>query len=320
MLRMRSTALTVSVVTGLSLAGCLEPLSEDKAGYSRNLLPSDAEIASVSEDPSFTRRVDMNDGITGTTVARKSGFAVGLPVKYWELGAGRGSATPAYSLARCDDEGKPLPDGVLDHPMLFDAVPGDADYSQFWAINYVCVTPAYTGQRIINLAALSDAYELGLALEPAAPLAFRHVPMIMEGVTFEEASGDVPAVRGAYCRSYQFTSADFGASAEIDPSIVTNNKQIAIGYVYDLNRPGSTKVERVVFSSAAFNADGTRSAKYAPAWTIVNVTITADADIESFTQESDIATVNMDRTFTKASAAVVSVTASMNRSTRAVQF
>jgi hypothetical protein len=316
---MRTTALTVSVLTGLSLAGCLEPLSEDNAGYSRNLLPSDAEIASVSEDPSFTRRVDVNDGITGTSVAQKNGFAVGLPVKYWELGAGRGSGTPAYQLARCDSEGQPLQDGILDHPLLFDAVPGDADYSQVWAINYVCVTPAYAGQRIANLLALSDAYELGLALEPKAASAWKHIPIVMEGVTLEGAQ-NLPALRTGYCRNYQFTMADFGPSAEIDAALVTNGKQVAIGYVYDLNRPGSTKVERVVFGSPQFNEDGSRSAKYVPIWTVVNVTIAADADINTFSKESDIATANMDKTFTKSGPTVVTVTASANRSTRAIQF
>jgi hypothetical protein len=317
---MRTTALTVSMVTGLSLAGCLDPLSEDAAGYSRNLLPADAEIASVSEDPSFTRKIDMNDGVTGTTVAQKNGFAVGLPVKYWELGAGRGSATPAYQLAHCDDEGMPLEGGLLDHPMLFDTVPGDADYSQVWAINYVCVTPKYTGQRIANMLALSDAYELGLALEPKGAAAWKHAPAIMEGVTFDGANDKGPALIAAYCRNFQFTLFDYGSSAQIDGSLVTNGKMVTIGNVYDINRPGSTKVERVVFGSAGFEPDGTRNAKYVPVWTVVNVTIAADADINSFGQESDIATVNMDKTFTKAGPSVVSVTASTTRSTRVVQF
>jgi hypothetical protein len=317
MLRMRKAALGISMLTGLSVAGCLEPFSDDKAGYSRNLLPSDAEISSVMDDPSYTRKIDMNDGVTGESVAQKSGFALGMPVKYWELGAGRGSGTPAYQLARCDDQGQPLPGGLVDHPMLFDTVPGDSDYSQFWAINYVCVTPSYAGERITNLAALSDAYELGLALEPKGAAAWKHAPAIMDGVSL--MGENAPALRSAYCRGYQFTLVDYGVNAEIDPSIVTNGKQIATGNVYDLTRPGSTKVERVVFSSAAFNEDGTRSAKYAPAWTVVNVTITADADIETFAQESDIATVK-DKTFTKAGPTVVSVTASTTRSTRVVQF
>ena len=170
-----------------------------------------------------------------------------------------------------------------------------------------------------NLPALADAYELGLAIEPKAPLAWRHSPAIMEGVTLDGA-GDLPALVTGYCRSYRFTVVDFGAAGEIDPSIVTNNKSIAIGYVYDLNRPGSTKVERVVFGSPGFNEDGSRTAKYVPVWTVVNATITADADINTFTKESDIATVNMDKTFTKAGPTVVSVVASTTRSTRAVQF
>ena len=71
--------------------------------------------------------------------------------------------------------------------------------------------------------------------------------------------------------------------------------------MYDLNRPGSTKVERVVFAIAGAS---TRTARAPPSTCppglCVNVTIAADADIDSFVQESDIATVNMDRTFTKA--------------------
>ena len=99
---------------------------------------------------------------------------------------------------------------------MFDAIPGDADYSQYWAIHYVCVTPSYAGQRIANLLALSDAYELGLALEPSAPLAWAHVPVVIEGVTLDGATGEYPTLRTVYCRNYQFTVADFGPNAEID--------------------------------------------------------------------------------------------------------
>ena len=66
MSRVRSTALSV-----LLLGGCLDPLSEDAAGYSRNLLPADAEVASVSGDPALTRRIDMNDGISNFSAPLK---------------------------------------------------------------------------------------------------------------------------------------------------------------------------------------------------------------------------------------------------------
>jgi hypothetical protein len=168
--------------------------------------------------------------------------------------------------------------------------------------------------------ALSDAYELGLALEPKEALAWKHAPAIMEGVSLDGANDRGPALVAGYCRNYQFTMVDYGAYAQVDPSLVMKGKQITIGNVYDINRPGSTKVERVVFGSAGFNEDGTHSSAYTPVWTVVNVTIAADADINSFVQESDIATVNMDKTFTKASPSVVSVTASTTRSTRVVQF
>lgn len=299
------------------LSGCLDPLTEDEAGYSRNLLPADAEIGSANDDPAISRKVDMNDGISNGSAPLKPAYAVGVQVKYWDLGVGRGTGTPAYKLAHCD--GEQVPVNMVDHPVLFDSVPGDADYTQFWAISFVCVTDKYAGQRITNLLALSDAYELGLALEPKEPLAWVHMPVVQDGVALAEAGPDV-AMRDAYARSLRFTMVDFGEQGNVDASIVTNGKSITTGYVYEIARQGSTKVERVVFGSAGFNPDGTRSPKYAGAWTLVTVSITADADIEMFKQESDIATINMDRTLTKANDKITSLTTTMTRTSREVQF
>jgi hypothetical protein len=55
-------------------------------------------------------------------------------------------------------------------------------------------------------------------------------------------------------------------------------------------------------------------------WTLVNVTVAADADLNLFSQESAIATINMDRTFTKASDKITSIVASTTRTSREVQF
>lgn len=314
MSRVGSAALSM-----LLLSGCLDPLTEDGAGYSRNLLPADAEVASVSGDPAFTRRIDMNDGISMGNAPLKNGFAMGKAVKYWDLGAGRGTGTPAYKLARCNDAQEPLEGGVLDHPILFDAVPGDSDYTQFWAVSFVCVTDKYKGERITNMLALSDAYELGIALEPPAAMQWLHAPVVQEGVTLEGA-GDGMGLKTAYCRGLAFTIADLGEQAVVDPSIVSMGKSITTGNVYEIVRQGSTKIERVVFGSAGFNEDGSRSEKYVGVWTLVNVTITADASLDMFTKESEIATVNMDRTFTKANDKITTITASMTRTSREVQF
>lgn len=311
MLRMRRTALGC-----LMLAGCLDPLTDDQPGYSRHILPSGAEVTSVADDPATTRRIDLNDGISMGKAALKSAFAVGLPVKYWDLGAGRGTAVPAYQLARCNADG--LPEGEQpDHPLLIDALPGDPDYSQIWAIYYVCVTPAYESQLITSLPALSDAYELGLVNEPKKPLAWQHQPIVLDGVVLDGASASIDAARTVFVRAMRANSVSFGADGAV---VTTNGKSVTTGNVYELVRPGSTKVERVVFDSAGFTPEGGRGESYAPVWTVVTVTITADADISTFSKDSDIATVNMDRTFTKASASVVSVVATTNRSARAVQF
>jgi hypothetical protein len=314
MSRVRSTALSV-----LLLSGCLDPLTEDAAGYSRNLLPADAAVSSVSADPAFTRRIDMNDGISNLSAPLKSGFAMGKPVKYWDLGAGRGTGTPAYQLARCDAEQVPLQDGQIDHPLLFDAVPGDSDYTQFWAVSFVCVTPKYQGQRITTMLALADAYELGLVLEPKEAMKWVHAPVVQEGAVLEGAGPNV-GLHTAYCRGLAFTVADFGEAGTVDPSIVSMGKSITSGNVYEIVKAGSMKVERVVFGSAGFNEDGSRSEKYVGVWTLVNVTVAADADLNLFSQESAIATINMDRTFTKASDKITSIVASTTRTSREVQF
>lgn len=315
MVRVRSAALLMSLWCG----GCLDPLTEDEAGYSRNLLPADADVPSVSEDPAFSRRVDVNDGISNGMAPLKSAYAVGSPVKYWELGTGRGTGTPAYRFARCDADQVPLEGGMVEHPMLFDAIPGDTDYTQFWAISFVCVTPEYQGQRITNMAALSDAYELGLALEPKEPLQWLHVPVVQEGVVLDGAGAGV-GLRDAYSRGLRFTVADFGDPAVVDPSVVSMGKSITTSNVYEIVRQGSTKVERVVFGSAGFDEGATRGPKYVGVWTLVNVTITADADIEMFKQESDIATINMDKTLTKANDKITNLVVSMTRTSREVQF
>lgn len=313
-----SRVLSAALFTVLG-SGCLDPLTEDEAGYSRHLLPADGEVVSVSDDPALSRKVDMNDGISNGSAPLKPAYAVGVQVKYWDLGTGRGTGTPAYRLARCDGDQVPLRDGAVDHPLLFDAVPGDADYTQFWAVSFVCVTDKYQGQRITNLLALEDAYELGLALEPKEPLAWVHSPAVQEGVELVDA-GEQVRLRDAYARGLRFTVVDFGEQGTIDPSIVSMGKSITTGNVYEIVRQGSTKVERVVFGSAGFNEDGTRSPKYVGVWTLVTAAVTADADIEMFTQESDIATINMDRTLTKASDKITTLTTTMTRTSREVQF
>ena len=298
-------------------AGCLEPQTDDQAGYSRNLLPSGATVKSGATDTIISRKVDMGDAVSMGKATPKPAWAAGHAVKYWELGVARGTALPAFQLARCDDKGVPLENGVLDHPMLVDAIPGDADYTQFWGIYYACVTPAYRGELVPSLLALNDAYEMGLLKEPTEPLAWKHCPLVSDGVVLEEAPEDLGWTRTAFYRGYALSYIDFGLQGSV---VASMGRTVSTGNVYELVKQGSTKVERVVFASAAFNEDGTRSDKYTPVWTIVNVVIAATADPTTFLQESDIATQNMDRTFTKASESVISVTASMNRVARPIMF
>jgi hypothetical protein len=292
-------------------------LTEDDPGYSRHLLPSDAVVRSGATDTTISRRVDMGDGVTMGKATPKSAWAAGRSIRYWDLGVARGTAVPAFLLAHCDAEGKPLEDGVIDHPMLIDAIPVDADYTQFWGMYYACITPKYRGQRITSLLALNDAYEMGLLIEPKEPLAWKHCPIVSEGVVLEDAPEGLGWTRTAYYRGFALTYVDFGPQGNV---VASMGKSVSTGNVYELVRPGSTKVERVVFATAAFNEDGTRSDTYTPVWTIVTVTIAATADIMTFSQESDIATANMDRTFTKASESVVSVMSTSNRVARPILF
>lgn len=316
MLRSRIAALAIGISSVGTLAGCLEPMGDDEPGFSRYLLDAGSEVRSVSVDPGMNRKIDMNDGVSMLKAAPKSAWAQGRQVSYWDLGVGRASATPAYRLARCNADGTPDETRPVDHPLLIDALPGDADYSQMWAIYFVCVTPAYRGELVPSLSALSDLYELKKAREPEEPLAWSFGPVLQDGVVLDQAGPSI-SLKTAYLRNFAVQYGDFGANGAV---VTSDGKRVTTPNVYELTRPGSTRVERVIFSSSAIDPEGRRAEGYAPIWTLVNVVITADADINSFKQESDVVTVNADKSLTKAGPTVVSVTTSTTRSSRPVQF
>jgi hypothetical protein len=279
------------------VSGCLDPLVDDAPGYSWRVLPEGTRVPKAAADYELNHKIDQDDALEAGELAPSQGFAAGTPVRYWDLGAAKATIAPAYLLTRCDGAGKPIEGGALPHLLLVDSVPGDADYTPFRSLNMTCVRPTYAGELITSLEALSDAIDLGILDEPSAPQRWVNYPVVAAGVKFKTAV--FPALyRGAQIEHLSFMSHE-GTFAFAD-------KRIKAANVYEVVRDGSDAVERVVFAQALLDAHGKPNPRYAPAWRVVTVTISEDADIEAFTREEDLVLVAEDGTLTAAREAVLS--------------
>ena len=99
-------ALVIAISTLAS--GCVGPLVSDEFGFSARILPADAEIPFVDEDPQLTAQIQENDGLDTNPIPRLQGYAEGQVVYYWDFGETSTSAVPFYSFNNCDEEGNAL--------------------------------------------------------------------------------------------------------------------------------------------------------------------------------------------------------------------
>lgn len=309
---------------------CLDPLTGDKPGYSRFVMPAGTTVPSAYADPLLTRKIDLNDGVSSPAVPLKDGFAAGVAVKYWDFGAAKKMA-PAYGLADCSS-GAPVPlDGV---PIVVDNVPGDTDYSAYRGYQWACITAKYQQERpvISSLDALNDAIELELVLDPTGVPASSWVnqPIVNANVGLTFPSGYVQPAKTAYYRGTQVLYHDMvtqeGAFA-VDPT------GIKPGNVYELVKPGSMTPSRVIFSQPLKNADGSPNPKYVPSWFVVTLTLKAqqgadpmaaaaalDALIATLNNADDLVTVGMNNAITvKNTMAIQSATVTTTRVNRPFQ-
>jgi hypothetical protein len=268
--------------------GCLDALVSDEPGYSRLVLPEGTEVPSADDDTDLNARIDASDGVDAPLVDLRSGFAEGEEVRYWDFGAGSVKAVPGFMLTRCTADGSPKADGrVSEHPMLFDSVPGDRDYSALRAVQAVCVTDKYDDELITSLSALDDAIDIGIVEEPSEASYWFNCPVVAKGVALDVA-GDEPLppdaafYRGTRIHCMDLAQQEGEFSTDVPPTVAN---------VYELRRKGDSFGLRVVFSIAP-RTDGVRSPEYSPVWKLVKVTLASDANLEDYTRVSDFAAMD----------------------------
>ncbi|HUQ02704.1 MAG TPA: hypothetical protein VM261_09430 [Kofleriaceae bacterium] len=203
----------------LCVSACaLEPLVDDGAGASVHVLPPGAEVPRVDEDPELVHQITVHDGLDDGAladamgvIARKTGWAGGVAVKYWSFGPATKTGAPVYVLVDGNGVG-------VDHPYLFDTVPGDPGYSALRRVIHVPITDAYHGERLTTLRALDDAIELGLVEPPVPSGTWFNAPMVPPGTTLEVGLGKPPvAPAEVYADGYRVDTFVFGGDRGVQP-------------------------------------------------------------------------------------------------------
>jgi hypothetical protein len=169
-------------------AGCLEPAVSDVPGSSVNILPAGSAVPHVSANADLTRQIRVGDGLNdqaledaGGLVKLKDGFAAGAAVKYWDFGAVPDTGGLLFRLVQKDgDTITPI-----NHPLIANAIPGDAGYSPLWMIQDVVVTEHYHGEVLTSLVALTDAVDLGLVEDPMPAMLWMDGPIVAYGTKLD---------------------------------------------------------------------------------------------------------------------------------------
>lgn len=196
--------LPIGLAAWAVLGGCVDPLSEDDVpprdilfhfDPERDERPTPREAAASSHDwgvpEDLADEIDEYDAIAGEVAARLSAFSGGQRVWYWDFGPSPTFAAPLWQLVNPFSEGEePVP---IDHPLIWDVVPGDAAYSPYWRIYRVAVTDKYAGERLISRRALDEALELGLILPPQPTNLYANCPVVDEAVRMQIRPGSFPA-------------------------------------------------------------------------------------------------------------------------------
>jgi hypothetical protein len=189
--------LALFLTCSLGWVGCLEP-SPQHGLYSSYVLPADARVPRLEDDPAATKRLDANDGL-GMSVTLHSAFVAGSEVQYWDFGQLTSiSVKPMYIFRRSADGASDFSRDV-GHPDLIDSIPGDTTYTPLRQIFAVYVTDTYKGERMTSLRAIDDAVELGIAASPSPAKFFVNCDVTLSTVQLQAASdGTTMAPGDAY--------------------------------------------------------------------------------------------------------------------------
>lgn len=200
-------------------SGCLlEPLVDDGERTSVYILPPGADVPRVDTDEERVHQISVHDGLEDGpledakgVILRKTGWSAGAQVKYWSFGPAPRIGAPVYVLV--DGNG-----ARIDHPYLFDTMPGDPGYAPLRRIVNVTVTDRYRGERLTTIRALTDAIELALVYEPLNSGTWANLPVVPPGTTLEVGTDVAPARPfEVYAGGFRVDVFAFGGDRGIQP-------------------------------------------------------------------------------------------------------
>ena len=234
-----SSTIVMASLAGLATA-CLDPLTSDEAPAPASLLlPAGSLVPSGYLDDAVAQQIANNDGVESGVVPLLKGFSEGGPIRYWDFGESVDFATPIFILA--DKRGMETDAYVrLDHLPIIDSIPGDLNYSPFWAFFHVEVTDVYQGELITSVAAMEEAQELGLILAPVPEGRAKNCPLVAEDVTLQISTAEPRPPSQLYWRGQMLNYYDFGWTPELVSARVPELP------MYTLRRVGEELLSEVV--------------------------------------------------------------------------
>jgi hypothetical protein len=218
-------------------SGCLEPRVSDEVPGTGLILPAGSIVPSIATDPILAAQVDAGDAVD-RRVPLNSGFVGGGQVFFWDFGPAPDNSAPLIFLRR------PTTDGSIElvpHPPILDVIPGDPNYTPFWAIWHVDVTELYDGEVIPSLEALQEAQDRGLVVMPEQRPTYLNCPVVHPDVRIEVGAGNEDAAPSpGFYRGLQVDLVNFAFRP-----LLEDKTHVPIADLYVLNRDGSAPLDEV---------------------------------------------------------------------------
>lgn len=271
-------------------SGCLEPRVSDELPTPGLLLPAGSEVPSITSDPALAAQVDQNDQVD-RRVPLSSGFVGGGQVLFWDFGSAPDNSAPLIFLREPQEDDSIV---LLPHPPILDVIPGDPNYTPFWAVWHVDVTELYAGEVIPSLLALQEAQELGLVEMPEQRLAYLNCPVVHPDVRVEVGAGnDDVAPSPAFYRGVQVDLVNFAFRP-----LLEDLTHVPVAELYVLRREGGDPLSELT-RGVDMTGDGDTNDSnnvfqfargddpYTPLSRIVSVTVPANyMSIDSYSDEA----------------------------------
>jgi hypothetical protein len=237
----------------LAATACLKPASETGELYSSYVLPPNAHVRLLEDEPGAAKKLDANDGL-GMTIPLRSAFVGGSEVQYWDFGPITAISVKPMWIFRSRGADMAL---EVDHPNLIDSIPGDTPYTPLRQLFLTFVTDAYRGERITSLRALEDAVEMGLLEAPQPQDVFVNCVVALSTVQRQiSKEGAMDGPQPAYYRGRVVNQFCVGGFVANVGAFQLKDGSFTPGNAFLLRRENETQPLDEALLKADLNADG----------------------------------------------------------------